>query len=86
MPMSWRCPACRAIIQHSERDETPSVRERYRCIACRLDLKFDNQTQRLTGAVMDAAVVSPEHASSSSRADRPVRVRARVRLQRWPCS
>jgi hypothetical protein len=47
MPMAWRCPVCRAIIQHRELDEMPHVGERYRCTACRLDLQFNSQTQRL---------------------------------------
>jgi hypothetical protein len=38
-PLSWRCPACQAPLQH---DGDMSLSDQiYRCHACRLDLVLD---------------------------------------------
>jgi hypothetical protein len=37
--MQWKCPACGIGIQHHE--YAPRPKTTYRCVVCRLDLRFD---------------------------------------------
>jgi hypothetical protein len=45
--MPWHCPACSTVIRHSDVEERPVARERYRCHVCRLSLNFDEQLSKL---------------------------------------
>ena len=47
-PMPWRCPACHIAIRHSETEDRPRPGVLYRCHVCRLELKLDPTTDRLT--------------------------------------
>ena len=45
--MPWRCPACRTEIRHNPADSHPDPDGEYRCHVCRLDLRFDVNTDRM---------------------------------------
>jgi hypothetical protein len=68
MPMAWRCPDCRTIIHHNESEGLPRLGERYRCHACRTDLLFNAETQRLVLPPLDGHdeehARSPQHSRS----------------------
>ena len=60
--MPWHCPACQALIRHSDMEERPRPRQIYRCHICRLDLTFDAQIQKLTIAPLDSEA-QPTHSA-----------------------
>ena len=51
--MLWRCPACDTPIRHSEVESELRRDSLYRCHVCRLELKFDSETNRLVVKLFD---------------------------------
>jgi hypothetical protein len=45
--MPWHCPACRTTITHNPTEDRPRPNVVYRCYVCRLELGFNEQTNKL---------------------------------------
>ena len=45
--MPWRCPACTEEIRRHPGEDLPRVGIVYRCHVCRIELIFDDPTQKL---------------------------------------
>ena len=43
--MPWLCPACRTTLTHTHTEPRPRVV--YRCHVCRLELRFNEETNQL---------------------------------------
>ena len=48
--MPWKCPACDSPIERSKAERVPEAGQIYRCPACRLNLIFDEEIQKLKEA------------------------------------
>jgi hypothetical protein len=49
----WRCPACKRPVQRGEFESRPRPGATYRCSICRLELRLDETTNKLTVAPLD---------------------------------
>jgi hypothetical protein len=73
--MAWRCPACGEQIRHSAAEEMPRPGFRYRCHICRLELKVDPQSRKLTTAELEEEPEESLEEKRRLRQNRDLRVR-----------
>ena len=83
--MTWRCPACTTVINHSPLEPQPRPGVRYRCHVCRLTLEYQPSDDKLLVTSLDAervhavdpnaAVVRPEYPPPAPEKPAPKRRR-----------